>query len=69
MLNHEVILLETLCFDFAIEHPHTKLLEITKLLEMESKIQGGTHLTIGNTDCLIVPSKLVRIAWMLLYQR
>lgn len=75
MLFNEVILLETLCFDLTVEHPHSYL------QHMETKLDGKAVtkvlLTKGRSQkepltlCFpvtIVSGSMLRKAWMLLYQ-
>lgn len=45
MLCNEVVLLETLCFDLTVEHPHTPLLEMEHQLNSKYRLQRGQPLT------------------------
>lgn len=72
MLFNEVILLETLCFDLTVEHPHSYL------QHMETKLDGKAVTKVlvkcekGSLTfyfpAAIVSGSMLRKAWMLLYQ-
>lgn len=45
MLCNEVVLLETLCFDLTVEHPHTPLLEMEHQLNGKYRLRREQSLT------------------------
>ncbi|KAG0184198.1 hypothetical protein DFQ28_011611 [Apophysomyces sp. BC1034] len=65
MLHYEVILLETLCFDLAIEHPHTHLLELQSKFNVR-KAWMLLFQSLGAPLCVLYHPKVVATAALLL---
>lgn len=72
MLYNEIIVLETLCFDLSVEHPHTSLLELENQLAGQvssSSIRKAWMLlyqSLGAPLCLLYRPKVVAAAALLL---
>ncbi|KAF7725835.1 hypothetical protein EC973_009259, partial [Apophysomyces ossiformis] len=65
MLHYEVILLETLCFDLAVEHPHTYLLELQSNFNVR-KAWMLLFQSLGAPLCVLYHPKLIATAALLL---
>ncbi|CAO3647426.1 unnamed protein product [Cunninghamella echinulata] len=70
MLCNEVILLETLCFDLTIEHPHTCLLDFQTQLNVSGSILRKAWMILyqscGSPLCVLYSPKTVAGAALLL---
>ncbi|KAL9544048.1 hypothetical protein PS6_008957 [Mucor atramentarius] len=72
LLYNEIIVLETLCFDLSVEHPHTSLLELENQLAGQvspSSIRKAWMLlyqSLGAPLCLLYRPKVVAAAALLL---
>ncbi|CAO3629543.1 unnamed protein product [Cunninghamella blakesleeana] len=70
MLCNEVILLETLCFDLTIEHPHMCLLEFQNQLNVSGSILRKAWMILyqscGSPLCVLYSPKIVAGAALLL---
>lgn len=69
MLYNEIIVLETLCFDLSVEHPHMSLLELESQLKGKGSSKSFYFVFYFTDYYILVSSSSIRKAWMLLYQR
>ncbi|KAI8972346.1 cyclin-like protein [Pilobolus umbonatus] len=70
VLHYEVILLETLCFDLSIQHPHTSLFELESQLKISSSCTRRAWMllyqSLGAPLCVLYKPKVVAVAALLL---
>ncbi|KAI8381579.1 cyclin-like protein [Radiomyces spectabilis] len=70
MLHNEVILLETLCFDLSIEHPHINLLDYQNQLSVSSssirKAWMLLYQSLGQPICVLYRPNVIAAAALLL---
>ncbi|KAI7905952.1 cyclin-like protein [Cokeromyces recurvatus] len=70
LLFNEIIVLETLCFDFTVEHPHLHLFELESELQVSpSSIRKAWMLlyqSLGAPLCLLYKPRIVAAAALLL---
>ncbi|KAJ1961535.1 hypothetical protein GGI12_003194 [Dipsacomyces acuminosporus] len=57
ILHNEIVLLQALCFDMVIDHPHSALIELTQLLELKQPLSQMAWSFVA--DCMKLPVCLV----------
>ncbi|KAJ7109349.1 cyclin-like protein [Mycena epipterygia] len=73
ILLTEEVLLEALCFDYVVESPHSKLVDLFDAHEDDIKVQecawSFAHDSFRTTLCLLYPPQIIATACYILAQR